>query len=80
MPRYFFCLMGGTEEFTDDEGVDLPDLQTAINQAIDSARHIISEDLQRGNEVELRRRFDIFGAEGQLLCSVPFWSVAQFKN
>ncbi len=49
MPRFFFHVCNGNGFTEDEEGRDLPDLDSARAEAIKGARSIMAEELQRGH-------------------------------
>ena len=48
MPLFYFHIRTPIESIEDPEGLDLPDLEAARREAIDSLRSIISEDVRHG--------------------------------
>lgn len=48
MSRFYFHLSNGVGEIRDEEGADLPDLETARARAVSAIRSILSEELSRG--------------------------------
>ena len=48
MPHYYFHVSNGTGDTRDDEGADLPDVQTARKRALLAIRAILGEELNRG--------------------------------
>ncbi len=49
MPRFFFHVCNGNGFTEDEEGRDLPDLDSARSEAIKGARSIMADELQRGH-------------------------------
>ncbi|HEX8366028.1 MAG TPA: hypothetical protein VD887_04270 [Allosphingosinicella sp.] len=57
MPRYFFHVFN--DEITlDEEGIELPDLDAAREQAIESARALVCESVKHGH-LNLDHRIEI---------------------
>ena len=54
MPRYFFHVREGSDLNRDAEGQDLPDVEAARREAINSVREIISEKLLHGGALNHR--------------------------
>jgi hypothetical protein len=50
VPRYFFHVFND-ETSLDEEGIELPDLETARAHAIKGARSLMSDSLKRGRIV-----------------------------
>jgi cobalamin biosynthesis protein CbiD len=69
MPRYFFDIQDGEGVFVDDNGMELPDMETAIREArralADMVRDVLRE--QSAQEVLIRIRD---GADGPVVLSV----------
>jgi len=59
-------------EVFDEEGVDLPDLQTARKVALCAAQDILAADLRAGLPLFLDRHIDITNASGKTLLTVEF--------
>ncbi|PBC09381.1 hypothetical protein [Mesorhizobium sp. WSM3859] len=53
MPRYFFDFTDNASETPDPEGVDLPDVGEAKNEAIRTLAEILQEILPDGNHREI---------------------------
>ena len=51
MPRFYFDLRGGSEEFHDEEGLEFPSLDDATEGAFDAARDLISEAKRAGGSL-----------------------------
>ena len=72
MPRFYFDVRGGSEEFHDEEGLEFPSLDDATEGAFDAARDLISEAKRAGGELELDMRYEIYDERRQLVVVVPF--------
>jgi hypothetical protein len=48
MPRFYLHVCNGTGFVQDEEGQELPDLDSARAEAVRSARSIMASDVQRG--------------------------------
>ena len=70
MPRYFFHIFN--DEITlDDKGMELPDLETARDFAIESVRHLICDTVQKGR-LNLDHRIEINDEYDARLMTVTF--------
>lgn len=70
MARYFFHLSDCSAELLDREGLDLPDLETAKQKALDYARDVLSADIKDG-VLDLRYCIVVEDETGQILHSLP---------
>lgn len=71
MPRYHFDVDNGGGFAKDEEGRELPDLETARAEALAGARSLIADDVTNGH-LDLSGRLDVRNGEGTLLFSLPF--------
>jgi hypothetical protein len=73
MPRYFFHIHDG-EDLPDTDGTELPDLETARNEAVRVAGHVLTHigakfwDQEHGSEWTL----DIADEQGTILAKLRF--------
>jgi hypothetical protein len=74
MPRYFFNLRDGDEFVPDEEGRHFPDLQHALEEARQSARDILAEQLRLGQKLD-GQFIEIANETGAVLEKVTFKSV-----
>jgi len=72
MPHYFLHLRGGDLDAVDTEGMELPDLDAAREEAIGTAREIAADRLRYGRSVDLGACFVITNEVGRTLLKVPF--------
>ncbi|MDB5699314.1 MAG: hypothetical protein JWN69_2118 [Alphaproteobacteria bacterium] len=79
MPLFFFHVYDGVLAALDEEGLELPGLDAARNEAIRGARSILSDDLLRGC-VDLSGRIDIVGDDGTTLLTLPFSDAFEIKR
>ena len=77
MPRFFFHICQATGLIRDAEGTLLPDLDAAHEEAIASARQILSDKIRAG-EVLNGQSFEITDETGQVVGVVPFKSAVRF--
>jgi len=71
MRRYFLHVRDGASLITDDQGMELPDLGAARQQALAAAREIISQAVLKGEPLD-GRVFEIADEAGTVLLLVPF--------
>jgi len=71
MPRYFFHIEKEGRQIVDPEGIDLHDLDAAREEALESARQLMSDDVRNGREPN-GRRFVITNEAGIVLLELPF--------
>jgi hypothetical protein len=73
MPRYFFTVRSGLEEFPDDEGVELANTRAAYRYA-----HLIARDLSFRCEAQRRHwRIQVSDADGANVLELPFVAADQ---
>ena len=74
MPRYYFDVSDGAELFIDDDGMELPDMPTAIGEArralADMMRDSLREDGADAVSIAIRD-----GADGPVIISVNLTTV-----
>ena len=70
MPRYYFHIRNVDDVALDEEGTDLPDLNTVCRQALASARELLANAIKEGKE-PISESVVIADANGQELMSVP---------
>ncbi len=71
MPRYFFDVVSGSNIVADEEGTDLPSLDTARSEAVSDARYLMSEAILRGEDVS-HKVVQIRDDRGDVVLRVPF--------
>jgi hypothetical protein len=71
MPRYHFDIRDGQDVFTDDDGMDLPDMDTAIGEARRTLADMMRDSLRNdgGDALSIAIRA---GADGPVIVSVRF--------
>lgn len=72
--RYFFHVRDGENLLMDDEGVDLPDEESARDEARNAARDLIIDNIKHGDPLD-GRRFEVWDEEGVPHFIFPFKSV-----
>ncbi|MDT9599296.1 DUF6894 family protein [Sphingosinicella rhizophila] len=70
MPRYYFNLYDD-DVTVDEEGKELPDLETAHTHALENVRAIACEELREGY-LHLAHRIDVLDEQGRLALTVTF--------
>lgn len=71
MRRYFFNVHNGNGLTEDHEGLALPNLEAAREQALLGIRSLVGEELETGT-IDLSGRLDICDNSGSVLLSVRF--------
>jgi hypothetical protein len=74
MARFYFHVREGEELIPDDEGVDLPDVSAARQEAVLAAREILAEAIKRGKP-KVADAFVIADEAGRALDIVPLAAV-----
>ncbi|MDR6667816.1 DUF6894 family protein [Rhizobium sp. 1399] len=77
MPVFYFHVRNGENFEEDPEGIDLPTIEKAEEEAILGAREILAERLRSGEVVD-GQSFVITSEDGRVLREVPFKSVLKF--
>ena len=74
MPRYYFDVSDGAELFIDDDGMELPDMPTAINEARRALADMVRDSLRSdgADAVSIAIRD---GADGPVIISVNLTTV-----
>jgi hypothetical protein len=75
--RYYFDIHNSIGFVEDEEGRDLPDLETARAEALKGIRSILGEDVQKG-VVDLRGRLEIRDGDGVIL-TIPFAEAIEIR-
>lgn len=71
MPRYYFHLYDDLD-CPDLEGIELPDLEGAQAKALQEARALMGDLLDREARIALHHRIDIEDEEGVVLATIAF--------
>jgi hypothetical protein len=71
MPRFYFHIVDGSTTIEDPDGSELSDLDAAISEALQSARHLLADKVRAGEVVD-GQKFEIRDGGGTLLATVPF--------
>ena len=78
MTRYFFHLYNSVI-VRDEEGRDLPDIETARAEAIKAARELICEDTRKG-QVTLSHRIEVEDEIGLPCFTIRYRDVVEVKT
>jgi len=70
MPRYFFHVFNDVVAI-DEEGIELPDLDAAREQALDSARELVCESIHKGH-LNLDHRIEVEDDAGNKLLILSY--------
>jgi hypothetical protein len=71
MPRYFFNIVDDDRTIVDSQGVELADLDEVRQEAVTSARELMSERVLRG-QTPNGRRFVVTDEAGMVIAQIPF--------
>ena len=71
MPLYFFHVRTGYDLVSDDEGMELANLEEARAEAIESALELMANDLKSGEAPELRI-YEVTDESGATVLTLPF--------
>src|SRR3954447_10813789 len=74
MARFYFHLQDGGELIPDPEGTELPDCETAKQEALHSARELLSNAIRSGKP-KVPEAFVIADEAGRMLDVVPLAAV-----
>lgn len=77
MPVFYFHVRNGESIEEDPEGIDLPTIEKAEEEAILGAREILAERLLSGDIID-GQSFLITSEDGRVVREVPFKSVLKF--
>ena len=77
MARYYFHIHDSHGLVPDDEGRELPDLETVRRQALKGARSIISGEAMQGY-VDMERRIEVTDDAGAPVLAIPFDEAVAF--
>lgn len=78
MPRYFFNIYN--DEITiDEEGRELPDIATAHELALDSARDLVCESIHHGH-LNLDDRIEVIDEKGETVLILTFREAFTIKS
>jgi hypothetical protein len=72
MPTYFFNVRQNGSLIEDEEGIDLPDLDTAKTEAMGGAMDIVADRTRSGSPMGLDDTFEVTDEDGEVLLTVPF--------
>jgi hypothetical protein len=79
MPRFYFHVRHHDELDEDPEGIELPSLDVAIDEAVKGAREILAEKVAKGDIVD-GHQFEITTEQGDILKVVEFRSVLRLEK
>jgi hypothetical protein len=71
MSRYFFHIEDGEEQIKDLEGIELEGLDAVRDEALQSARELMSEGILNGRQPD-GRRFVVTDEGGVIVAEIPF--------
>jgi hypothetical protein len=79
MPRYYFHVLDDLVAL-DEEGVELPDLDTVKRQAFVAARELIAEEVRVHARVPLYHRIEVTDEQGEVVLTLPFKEVVKIED
>lgn len=71
MALYYFHLHNGVGLIRDEEGRDLPDIDSARDEAIRGARALLADDVLKGH-LDLKGKLEVLGEDGTHLFTLHF--------
>lgn len=71
MPHYHFHIHNSVGFIEDEEGRDLPDLETVRSEGLKGVRSILSEEVLEG-KLDLRGRLDVVSENGEPVLTIRF--------
>lgn len=78
MMLYRFNLLSDGSSLSDEEGIELPNLETACSRAMRIAREIIGEEA-KGGRLPLRWSIEIADDAGTVVATMPFADVVTIQ-
>lgn len=78
MPRFYFHIKDGEKLIQDREGVEMPGVSAAFDEANKAAREILAERVRRGDVVD-GHEFEVHDEGGAKLFNLPFKAVLRFE-
>ena len=79
MPRYFFHVRDGSGLAEDEEGRELPNVESARAEAIKGVRSIISDEVKRGL-IDLRGDITVTDKDGVALLLLEFEEAVELRR
>jgi hypothetical protein len=78
MPKYYFRLCDDVD-CEDEEGVELPDTASAIDEAVRGARSIMADQITKGR-LSLKPRIEVVDEAGSIAATVAFRDVIDLES
>ena len=79
MPPFYFHLFDDVL-ILDEEGVELPDVATAREVALQSARDVLAAEMISKGSITLRHRIDVEDEDHHTVLTLPFRSAVTVKD
>lgn len=79
MPRFYFHLFDDAVVF-DGEGVELPDVATARQVALEAAREVLAAEMIEEGTITLRHRIEVEDEEHRPVLTLPFRAAVKVEN
>lgn len=74
MPRFYFNVRDGNSVITDPEGIEVPGLRAAEDEARQAARDLLADRVKHGEHIGTRN-FEVIDETGRRVLTLPFRSV-----
>jgi hypothetical protein len=72
VPRYYFHMLGGSDEYSDESGAEYRDVPTAISECITVVRQMVADAVLEGDDLNIEQRIEIFDENNSLVATIPF--------
>lgn len=79
MGLYFSHIHTGDEYLSDEDGIDLPNLESVHRESVVAAREMVAAAVLVG-QLPLHECFEIMDKQGNLVLSMPFSSVVEIQG
>ena len=76
MPRFFFHVVGRGHKEIDREGIELPSVEVAREQAFQAARELLSEAARSPSNAAAQQLFEVTDENGTVVALVSLVDVA----
>jgi hypothetical protein len=74
MPRFYFNVRDGDSIIIDPEGIEVPGLRAAEDEARQAARDILADRVKHGGQID-SKDFEVIDETGRQVLTLPFRSV-----
>ena len=77
--RFYFNLREGSDYISDEEGLDLPDLDAATDAALRGARDVLAGEVLKGR-LPLSTVMEVSDEQGRRVLELPFGQVVSINQ